>query len=79
MHAGGTVAREFRQVGVVGLGTMGAGITEVFARTGLSVVAVEKDEAALARGRGHVDNSTGRAGGRGHRSAEEQPGLLSRI
>ena len=31
------MAREFRTVGVVGLGTMGAGIVEVFARSGLQV------------------------------------------
>ena len=49
------MAREFQQVGVVGLGTMGAGIAEVFARNGLAVVAVEVDEAALERGRGHVE------------------------
>ena len=32
-------------VGVIGLGTMGAGIAEVFARDGYRVVAVETDEA----------------------------------
>ena len=37
------MAREFSTVGVVGLGTMGAGIAEVFARHGLAVVAVERD------------------------------------
>ena len=42
------VAREFARVGVVGLGTMGAGIVEVFARAGIEVVAVEVDEAAAA-------------------------------
>ena len=33
---GGSMARTFSRVGVVGLGTMGAGIVEVFARNGLS-------------------------------------------
>ena len=31
------MAREFSKVGVIGLGTMGAGIVEVFARNGLDV------------------------------------------
>ena len=44
---------------------MGAGIAEVFARNGLAVVAVEVDEAAVERGRGHVEDSTGRAVARG--------------
>ena len=35
---------------MVGLGTMGAGIAEVFARAGLTVVAIEVDPAALERG-----------------------------
>ena len=42
------MAREFRTVGVVGLGTMGAGIVEVFARNGLHVIAVEIDDEAVA-------------------------------
>ena len=37
------MAREFTTVGVVGLGTMGAGIVEVFARNGLTSSAVEPD------------------------------------
>ena len=46
------MARELNEVGVVGLGTMGAGIAEVLARAGLSVTAVEiDDEARRARPR----------------------------
>src|SRR4051794_5873112 len=73
------MAREFKQVGVVGLGTMGAGIAEVFARNGLSVVTVEKDESSIARGRVHLENSTGRAVQRGKLSSDEQRELLDRI
>jgi len=73
------MAREFQQVGVVGLGTMGAGIVEVLARNGLTVVAIDKDDAAVSRGRGHIDGSTGRAVERGKLTAEEQADLLGRI
>jgi 3-hydroxybutyryl-CoA dehydrogenase len=73
------VARQFQQVGVVGLGTMGSGIVEVLARSGLTVVAVEKDDAGLARGRGHIEGSTARAVERGKLSADEQEALLARI
>jgi len=73
------VAREFSTIGVVGLGTMGAGITEVFARSGFTVVAVEIDEDAKARGKGHLEHSTGRAVSRGKLSAEEQTALLGRV
>ena len=73
------MTREFRQVGVVGLGTMGAGIAEVFARNGLSVIAVETDDAALTRGRTHVEHSTGRAVARGKLTEAEQRELLARV
>jgi 3-hydroxybutyryl-CoA dehydrogenase len=71
--------REFTTVGVVGLGTMGAGIVEVFARNGLKVIGVEHTEHALEHGREHVRGSTGRAVARGKLSTEDQQALLERI
>jgi 3-hydroxybutyryl-CoA dehydrogenase len=73
------VAREINTVGVVGLGTMGAGIVEVFARTGLSVVAVEINEAALDRGRATLTASTDRAVAKGKLSAADREDLLGRV
>ena len=73
------MSREFTKVGVVGLGTMGAGIAEVFARNGLPVVAVELDEAAIDHGRGHIEHSTARAVARGKLTAAQQRALLERI
>jgi len=73
------VARELGKVGVVGLGTMGAGIVEVFARSGLDVTGVEVDDAALTRGRAHVEGSTSRAVERGKLDDAGRSELLSRI
>jgi 3-hydroxybutyryl-CoA dehydrogenase len=72
-------SRDFSTVGVVGLGTMGAGIAEVFARNGYSVVGVEVNEEAVDRGRLHVEHSTGRAVQRGKLSPEQQSELIGRI
>ncbi|MBF4767532.1 3-hydroxyacyl-CoA dehydrogenase family protein [Nocardioides agariphilus] len=71
--------REFERVGVIGLGTMGAGIAEVFARNGFQVTGVEITEEALARGREHLQHSTDRAVARGKLSEEAQAELLGRI
>ncbi|MCP2166970.1 3-hydroxyacyl-CoA dehydrogenase family protein [Goodfellowiella coeruleoviolacea] len=73
------MAREFHTVGVVGLGTMGSGIAEVFARTGLTVIGVEADAAGVTRARAHLDRSTTRAVARGKLGAAEQAALLGRI
>ncbi|MGH3343303.1 MAG: 3-hydroxyacyl-CoA dehydrogenase family protein, partial [Carbonactinosporaceae bacterium] len=73
------MGRTSARIGVVGLGTMGAGIAEVLARAGLHVVGVEVAEDALARGRGHVDRSTRRAVERGRLTDAESRALLDRI
>jgi len=73
------MSREIRTVAVVGLGTMGAGIAEVLARNGLTVIAVEASQATLARGRDAVAASTGRAVARGKLTADEHAALLARI
>jgi 3-hydroxybutyryl-CoA dehydrogenase len=73
------VAREFRKVGVVGLGTMGAGIAEVLARSGMQVTGIEVADDALERGRGHIAHSTGRAVKRGKLSEADQESLIERI
>jgi 3-hydroxybutyryl-CoA dehydrogenase len=71
--------RTFTTIGVIGLGTMGAGIAEVFARNGFSVVGVEVNDEALARGRQHLEHSTGRAVKREKMTEAEQAELLGRI
>jgi 3-hydroxybutyryl-CoA dehydrogenase len=66
-------------VGVVGLGTMGAGIAEVFARAGLQVVAVEVDDTFLDKGRGRLETSFQRAVDRGRLQPDGQQELLGRL
>ncbi len=74
-----STGREFRSIGVIGLGTMGAGIAEVFARNGYQVVGVELTDESLERGRQHVQHSTDRAVKRGKLSAEDQRELVGRV
>src|SRR4051812_45439118 len=73
------MARDFKIIGVVGLGTMGAGITEVFARHGYSVVGVEVDDDGVERGRQYLEHSTSRAVSRGKLSEEEAQELHGRV
>ena len=73
------MARNFALVGVIGLGTMGAGIVEVFARNGIEVVAVESSQAGVDKGRGVLRHSTDRAVSRGKLSEADQEALHARV
>jgi 3-hydroxybutyryl-CoA dehydrogenase len=71
--------REFKTIGVVGLGTMGAGIAEVFARHGFDVVGVEQSAELVERGRGHIQHSTDRALRRAKLTETEQQHIFERL
>jgi len=73
------MSREITKVGVVGLGTMGAGIVEVLARHGHDVVGVEVTEDTAEHGRGLVTRSTDRAVSRGKLTEAERDAILGRI
>ncbi|WP_018156580.1 3-hydroxyacyl-CoA dehydrogenase [Demetria terragena] len=71
--------RTIEQVGVIGLGTMGAGIVEVFAKAGLAVVAVDGTTELAERGRGFLEKSTGKQVQRGRMTEADQAELLGRV
>jgi 3-hydroxybutyryl-CoA dehydrogenase len=70
---------EIREVAVIGLGTMGAGIVEVFARAGLAVTAIEVDQAALDHGMTALEGSLSQAQARGRLAAGERDQILGRV
>ena len=70
---------DVREVGIVGLGTMGAGIAEVFARAGLRVTAVEADPEALSRGMAILDGSLRKAVSRGRLTEDEYAEIAGRV
>ncbi len=73
------MARQLSRVGIVGLGTMGAGIVEVLAGSGYLVTGVEVDSDALERGRRHLEHALERGVARGRLSAADQEAVLGRV
>ncbi len=70
---------QIQRVGVVGLGTMGAGIAEVLARAGLKVIGIEPEHARLEEVRASIEGSTTRAVERGKLTSDERSALHGRI
>lgn len=71
--------RRLDSVGVIGGGTMGAGIAVAVLDAGLPVVMVEQDEAALARGRQRVEHVYDLLVDKGRMSADERAARLARF
>ncbi|SNT09022.1 3-hydroxybutyryl-CoA dehydrogenase [Asanoa hainanensis] len=73
------MSREINTVGVVGLGTMGAGIVEVFARSGIDVVAVEVTDEAVERGQATLVGSIDRAVAKGKLTPAARDEIFARV
>ena len=73
------MAREIRRVGVVGLGTMGAGIAQVSVQAGFETVGREIDDELAARARATIEHYLGRAVEKGRMTPEDRDATLSRL
>jgi 3-hydroxybutyryl-CoA dehydrogenase len=73
------VATEIQRVGVVGLGTMGAGIAQVCIQAGLETVGREVTEELGERARERIAHYLGRGVERGRLTAEERNAALGRL
>ncbi|RNI20881.1 3-hydroxybutyryl-CoA dehydrogenase [Flexivirga caeni] len=67
------------KVAVIGLGTMGAGIVEVFAKAGHEVYAVDGSTELAERGKGFVTKSLDRAVAKGKLAEADRDATLARI
>ena len=70
---------EISRVGVVGLGTMGAGIAQVCLQAGLEVIGREVEAELGEAARGRIDHYLSRGVEKGRLSAEEKDAALARL
>ena len=73
------MAHEIRSVGVVGAGTMGSGIAQVFAQAGFSVMAVDIERARLDRARRNIEQSLTKLEEKGKLTSADRDAALSRL
>jgi 3-hydroxybutyryl-CoA dehydrogenase len=70
---------EIRTVGVVGLGTMGAGIAQVAVQAGFPTIGREVSDELAERGRATIERYLGRGVERGRLTADERDQALARF
>jgi 3-hydroxyacyl-CoA dehydrogenase len=70
--------RALDAIGVVGGGTMGAGIAVAVLDAGLPVTMIERDDASLARGRAHIEKVYDGLIAKGRLSAEQKAQIMTR-
>src|SRR5947199_10444678 len=70
---------EIKQVGVLGAGLMGHGITQVAAQAGYDVVVREVDDATLGKGIGKIEKQLARAVEKGRSTQEDADAVRGRI
>ncbi|WP_016908063.1 3-hydroxyacyl-CoA dehydrogenase family protein [Streptomyces xiaopingdaonensis] len=66
-------------IAVVGLGTMGTGISDILARAGREVIGIDTSESAARRALRSLENSTARTVAAGRMSEDERRGVLARF
>ncbi|MFM0098736.1 3-hydroxyacyl-CoA dehydrogenase NAD-binding domain-containing protein [Paraburkholderia nemoris] len=73
-----TKPRALNKIGVVGGGTMGAGIAVAVLDAGLPVTMIERDDESLARGRAHIEKVYDGLIAKGRMSAEKKADVMTR-
>ena len=70
---------DVHRIGVVGLGTMGAGIAQISVQAGFATVCCEVTEELAQRGRATIDRYLARGVDKGRLTKEEMDGALARL
>src|SRR5689334_11294044 len=70
---------DIQRVGVIGSGTMGSGIAQVFAQRGFAVLVHDVSRAALDRARGSIEGSLTKFVEKGRLAAADRDATLGRL
>src|SRR6201996_1600778 len=75
----GVAKQEYKKIGILGAGLMGAGIATVSVQAGLDIVLIDRDQAAADKGKAHIAGELDKLVKRGRMDQAKRDGLLAKV
>src|SRR6516165_6205245 len=75
----GVAKQEYKKIGILGAGLMGAGIATVSVQAGLDIVLIDRDQAAADKGKAHIASELDKLVKRGRMDQARRDALLAKV